>query len=83
MRPRDRSRLTFDPYLDRRLDDARYMRGVVQKLWTIFDLNASVIQQCEEIEQAGSDFWKLTTLAPEVDRVDPLKFRQEAVEAPP
>lgn len=83
MRPRDRSRLTFDQYLDRRLDDARYMHGVVQKLWTIFDLNLAAIQLSEDIEEVGPDFWKQTTLAPQVDRVDPLKFQQKLDEAPP
>ena len=83
MRPRDRSRLTFDQYLDRRLDDARYLHGVIQKLWTIFDLNQETIELSEDIDEVGPDFWKLTTLAPDVDRVDPLELKPQVDEAPP
>ena len=63
--------------------DARYLHDVLQKLWTIFNLNLAAIELSEDIEEVGPDFWKLTTLAPAVDRVDPLKVQQKVDEVPP
>lgn len=75
MRPRPSRKLGFDQFLDRLIDDARYLRDSYARMHRLRDLHAEAILMDAEMRD-DPDFMKLTIGAPKVDRDDPLRLRR-------
>lgn len=71
MRPRSSRKLSFDAFLDDRLEDARILCDAYRRLHRLRDLHAEAILLDADMRD-DPDFMKLTIGAPPVDRTDPL-----------
>ena len=71
MRPRSSRKLSFDAFLDSRLEEARVLRDAYRRLHQLRDLHAEALLLDADMRD-DPDFMKLTIGARPVDRDDPL-----------